>query len=291
MQFIVSLDYHDVRLDRFLRQQYADVTLPNIFRLLRKGRIRVNGKRKKPGYRLKENDVVQVFVNLSQAAPQKILSIPDKERLLALGSIVYEDDNLAVCNKPPGVAMHRGSGHEFGFVEMLQAATQNPCFSFVHRIDKATSGLVVGAKNKRTARELSALLRKHEVAKYYMIVVGGLVPDDRFILSSYLKKEEKRVVESPDSSNGAKKAVSEVTVVRRLRQHTLLKARLITGRTHQLRVQLAGRGNPIVGDIKYGGVVADNLFLFSSRVVIKALDVDICLPAPDFMSNLLNLPL
>ncbi len=285
VQFVITSDYHDSRLDKFIRKTFRDVTLTNIYRFIRKGRIRVNGRKRKPGYRLQEHDIVHVHALITPTCPRDAISLTPRQKQQALDWIVFENDDLVVCNKPPGLAMHRGSGHEYGLLEMVQAALHNPELTFVHRIDRATSGLVAGAKNRRSARELSAMFRRHDIAKYYMVMVGGVVNEEQFTITSFLKKEESRVVEQETDSHGVKKAVSQFSVVHRYKTCTLLNARLLTGRTHQLRVQLAGYGHPIVGDVKYGGQRAEYMLLFSHRLVIDAWGLDVQAPLPLFFKR------
>jgi len=282
VEFIITRDFHDVRLDRYVRQKYREIPLNGIFRLIRKGRIRINGKKKKPDYRLQENDVVRVNISTSPSAAKALVLLSSDQEKQVAKSIVHEDNNIVLCNKPPGLAMHRGSGHDFGLVELLQSYSQNPKFTFVNRIDKATSGLVIGAKNLVTSRKLSELFRQQAIEKQYAIMVDGLVAQDRFTITSFLKKEDDRVEEYTNDNDGAKKAISSFSVVRRYKNTTLLEARLLTGRTHQLRVQLAKRNHPIVGDMKYGNRRAQNMLLFSQRVVIPAFNLDVSLPVPEY---------
>ncbi len=255
-----------------------------IFRLIRKGRIRVNGKKKKPAYLLQVNDSVSIRIPTPPSVARSPVRLSSQEQQQIVDSIVYEDIDLILCNKPCGMVMHRGSGHEYGFVEMLQSVLGNPQFTFVNRIDRATAGLVIGAGNPAAVRKLSELFRQQVIEKEYLIMVEGLVEQDRFTVSSFLKKEEERVVEYLDDRNGAKEAVSSFTVVRRYADRTLLEARLLTGRTHQLRVQLAGLHHPIIGDLKYGGRRAEKMLLFSRRVVIPAFNLDVSLPVPDYFN-------
>jgi 23S rRNA pseudouridine955/2504/2580 synthase len=282
VQFTISSDFHNVRLDRFLRKKYQDISLSRIFGMIRKGRVRINGKRKKQNYRLQEHDVVVVQTRTPPSAEKTLLQLSSDEKKRAARFIVHEDPDLLLCNKPPGLVMHRGSGHDHGLVEMMQAYLDNPGFTFVHRIDRATSGLVLGAKHPAAARKLSALLRQKAVKKYYLVQVIGRVAEDRFTLSSFLKKEETGVVEHDNDRDGARMAISKFTVLARDAGSTLLQARLLTGRTHQLRVQLARLGHPIVGDHKYGLGKEKNMLLFSRRLVITVLNLDVSLAAPDF---------
>ncbi len=287
MNFIIDPDYHNTRLDRFIRNRYREIALAGIFGLIRKGRIRVNGRKRKPNYRLQEGDTVEVNI-AAPPSPQKaqVLLSPDERKMVA-ACIVYEDEDILLCNKPPGLVMHRGSGHAYGLAEMVQSYVSNPHFTFVNRIDKATSGLVIGSKNIKTSRRLSELFWNQAIAKYYAIVVEGLVAEDQFTLTSYLKKEDDRVREHENVQDGGKKSVSFFSVAQRQDETTLLDARLLTGRTHQLRVQLARRNHPIVGDGKYGHGGSGPMLLFSRRVVIGEFNLDVTLPLPDYF-NLRN---
>ena len=284
MQFIISPDDHDVRLDRFIRKQYKEIPLTGIFRFIRKGVVRVNGKKKKANYRLQANDVVWVKIAERPAKEKEFIVLSAVQKKEMAASVVFENENIVLCNKSPGLAMHEGSGHEYGFVEMMQSFSRNPRFTFVNRIDKATAGLVIGAKNRKAARDLSALQQQSAIDKYYYLMVHGLVQDATFTVSSFLKKEETRVEEYSVSGDGAKAAVSEFSVIKRdeKKKTTLLEARLVTGRTHQLRVQLANRHHPIIGDMKYGTRRAEKMLLFSGRVRIKAYNLDVRLPLPEY---------
>ena len=154
-------------------------------------------------------------------------------------------------------------------------------------IDKATSGLIIGAKDLITVRELSEEIKNRNVGKYYYILVDGLAKQDEFQIVSYLKKTEERVVELDSYEEGAKESISYFSVVRRGEKRCILEAELGTGRTHQLRVQLAERGLPIHGDMKYGNKNSDAMHLFSHRVVIEKYGIDVNLDIPDyFLENL-----
>ena len=155
MKFVITKDFHNVRLDRFLHKKFQETPMSVIFRLIRKGGIRVNSKRKKLHYRLQENDIVYARIFSDPTAAKPLLQLTAEEQSLTARCIVYENDQILLCNKPAGLVMHIGSGHEHGLTEIIQAYTKNPQLSFVHRIDKMTSGLVMGAKNLATARKLS----------------------------------------------------------------------------------------------------------------------------------------
>lgn len=282
MEFIIDKNFHDVRLDKFLRKTYQNIPVSGIFKMIRKGNVKVNKKKKKQNYRLQAGDIVRVWEASAPSTAVPLAQLSANEKKSIQKCIVFENNDILLCDKPPGIVMHTGSSHEQGLSELVRAYTRNRQFSFVHRIDKMTSGLVVGAKNLPTARKLSDMIRHHMMQKIYVVLVEGIVEKDHFQLKNFLKKEQTRVVIHPDERDGAKIASSEFTILRRGRQRTLLKAELHTGRTHQLRVQLAHANHPIVGDPKYGKRSnQQRMYLLSQRLVIPDLDFDFALPIPD----------
>ncbi|MCF8056486.1 MAG: RluA family pseudouridine synthase [Desulfocapsa sp.] len=291
MEFSITKDFHNVRLDNFLRKNYREIPLTGIFRMIRKGKVKVNRKKKKQDYRLQEGDLVRVWDPSPPTAAKALLQLTDDEKNRINQTIVYENDRLIFCNKPAGLVMHSGSSHTHGLTELIQAHIQNRTFSFVHRIDKMTSGLVMGAKDPATARELSELIREQKIQKYYLVLVEGVLEKGKnhFSLNTFLKKEHDRVIEHPNEERGAKKASSEFSVLERGPKRTLLEARLHTGKTHQLRVQLANIRHPIVGDGKYGRQrKTKTMFLFSQRIVIPSLNIDFSLPVPELFYSALK---
>ncbi len=283
MEFTINQDFHNVRLDRFLKKTYREIPLSGIFKMIRKGNVKVNRKKKKQNYRLQEGDIVRVWEASAPTAAREIIKLSTQQQRLMEQVIIYQDENIILCNKPAGMVMHSGSRHEYGLLELIVRHTGNPQFCFVHRIDKMTSGVVMGARNRLTARKLSALIRQHDVEKEYAVLVEGSIQKDHFILRNFLKKEADRVRVHPDDKNGAKEAISEFMVLEHGPERTLLHARLHTGRTHQLRVQLARYGYPIVGDRKYGkkeGVEEQQMFLFSQRLAVPSLELDFSLTVP-----------
>lgn len=288
MEFKIDKDFHDTRLDKFIRKKYEGVNLGEIFKLIRKGNIKVNGKKQKQNYRLQEGDIVKVYYQTEGLSKKKeFIDLSENEKSSIKKTIVYEDDRVLILNKKPNIVMHKGSGHSYGLSEMLKSYTQNMNFTFVNRIDKATSGLIIGAKDLITVRELSEEIKNRNVGKYYYILVDGLAKQDEFQIVSYLKKTEERVVELDSYEEGSKESISYFSVVRRGEKRCILEAELGTGRTHQLRVQLAERGLPIHGDMKYGNKNSDAMHLFSHRVVIEKYGIDVNLDIPDyFLENL-----
>ena len=194
--------------------------------------------------------------------------------------IVYEDENILIFNKEANMVMHKGSGHEYGISEIIKGYLGNSDFNFVNRIDKSTSGLVIGAKNLVTARELSEEIRDRNIDKKYYIIVDGKVEKKEFVIKSYLKKLDDKVVELEKFEPGAKESISKFKVIRYGKNCTLLEGTLGSGRTHQLRVQLSSFGHPIMGDNKYGRGKGGIMYLFSYYLNIKKYNIAIELPLP-----------
>jgi 23S rRNA pseudouridine955/2504/2580 synthase len=236
------------RIDNFLVSRLKGVPKSHIYRVLRSGEVRVNSGRVKPDYRLQIGDRIRIPpVRTSITAkrpPPKGAEFP----------IVHEDDALLVIDKPAGVAVHGGSGVSFGVIESLRAARpQAKLLELAHRLDRDTSGLLIVAKKRSALVELHRMLREGEVEKVYMAAVKGAVREPQFEITDALHKYvtdqgERRV----SVAEGGKKAVTRVRVVKQGDRYSMLEVRLLTGRTHQIRVHLAHVGHPVLGDDKYG---------------------------------------
>ena len=281
MEYIIDKEFEDVRVDKFLRKKLSNMALTEIFKCIRVGKIKVNGKKTKENYRLKLNDVVKLFMKVElesiQSEESKIKS-SDLEEIKQF--IVYEDENLLILNKKPNMVMHKGSGHEYGVSEILKEYLKNPNFNFINRIDKATSGLIIGTKSLVINRELSEEIRERNIEKKYYILVEGKFKKKEFTIKSFLKRLEDRVVELEKYEVGAKESISYFRVVETGKDCTLLEGTLGSGRTHQLRVQLASMGNPILGDTKYGKGKEKIMYLFSHYLKIDKYGIEINLPIP-----------
>jgi len=235
------------RIDNFLLRRLKGVPKSHVYRVLRSGEVRVNSGRVKPEYRLKTGDRVRVPpVRVSEKKELKLkpLDLP----------VVYEDAALLVIDKPSGVAVHGGSGVSFGVIESLRAERpQAKMLELAHRLDRDTSGLLVVAKKRGALVELHRLLREGEVEKIYVAVVKG-VPQKRSFeireaLHKYVNaKGERRVA----VREGGAEAATQAKVLACANGLSLLELRLLTGRTHQIRVHLAHAGHPVLGDDKYG---------------------------------------
>ncbi|MGL4253666.1 MAG: RluA family pseudouridine synthase [Fusobacteriaceae bacterium] len=288
MEFKIDEKFADVRVDRFLRKMLPDIPLTEIFKGIRTGNIKVNGKKTKENARLALGDNIKIFrlagEKMESLAPLKenFIDLSPKEIEEIKNSIVFENDELIIINKRANLVMHVGSGHDYGLTEMVQSYLKNSDFSFVNRIDKATSGMVIGAKTLPMARILAEEIRENRMDKRYYILVEGRIQKDEFTQTTYLKKVEDRVIELQKFEPGAKESTSHFKVLKREGGFTLLEGQLSSGRTHQLRVQLSALGHPIVGDVKYGSKIrSKRMMLHSYYLEIPKLELKLQLPLPD----------
>jgi 23S rRNA pseudouridine955/2504/2580 synthase len=241
------------RLDNFLGRILKDVPRSHIFRVIRKGEVRINGKRAKPEARLQANDIVRVPpVRLGEQAPPRRAPGPLVESVT--GAIVYQDPQLLVIDKPAGVAVHGGSGVSFGVIEALRAARPDETLELAHRLDRDTSGLLMVARKPSALRTLHALLREGKVEKKYLALVKGKWELGKKRIDVPLRTDIRvggeRTVKADASGKEAASVFKPVQFFGK--KASLVEVTLETGRTHQIRVHAAHAGYPLAGDEKYG---------------------------------------
>ena len=245
------------RIDNFLLRELKDVPKSRVYRILRKGEVRINGGRVKPEYRLQAGDALRLpplrRVPGSADAGATAGSAAGVGRLLE-ARILFEDQRLLVLDKPAGMAVHGGSGVSHGVIEALRAARGDRAeLELVHRLDKDTSGCLMLAKRRSLLRELHASLRAGEVEKRYLTLLAGDWQRGKAVIDAPLVTDERRGGERTARVDaGGRRAVSEFHPVQSLRGATLMEVTLATGRTHQIRVHAAHAGHPVAGDRRYG---------------------------------------
>ncbi|MBP7611465.1 MAG: RluA family pseudouridine synthase [Steroidobacteraceae bacterium] len=262
----VTADDAGTRLDNFLVRQLKDVPRTHVFRLLRKGEVRVNKKRAKPDQRVALGDIVRIPpVRKAEDVPPPATPRTASESLqkLVLDSITYEDSDLIVCNKPPGLAVHGGSATDFGLIEALRGARPGqPDLELVHRLDRDTSGCLLVAKRRAALRDLHRQLREGQTEKHYLALVCGKWNLGTKRIELALDTDERRSGERHVAVRAhGKKSISTFKPVQFFGNlATLLEVEIDTGKTHQIRVHAAHAGHPVAGDDKYGNRIFNDIF-------------------------------
>ncbi|WP_294912733.1 23S rRNA pseudouridine(955/2504/2580) synthase RluC [Tatumella sp. UBA2305] len=255
VQFVaITAEHAGQRIDNFLRTFLKGVPKSMIYRILRKGEVRVNKKRIKPEYKLLDGDEIRVPpVRVSEKEVPEVSPKLDKVAELER-AVIYEDDAILVLNKPSGTAVHGGSGLSFGVIEGLRALRPEARFlELVHRLDRDTSGVLLVAKKRSALRSLHEQLREKGMQKDYLALVKGQWPSHvKSVKAPLLKnilQSGERVVRV--SSEG-KPSETRFKVEERYQFASLVKASPITGRTHQIRVHTLHADHPIAFDDRYG---------------------------------------
>jgi 23S rRNA pseudouridine955/2504/2580 synthase len=246
------------RLDNFLLRTLGAVPRSLVYRILRTGEVRVNGRRAKPAYRLAAGDRIRLppLQGTNRRDESDAHKAPSKSlRDFVTGAVIFEDRDLIVVNKPAGVAVHGGSGVSFGVIEALRAVhPQLKELELVHRLDRETSGCLLVAKRRAVLRDLHAQLRERTMEKRYLALVAGRWPFGAktidLPLKTNLKQGGERVVRVHADGQAAVTTFEPIESFGRVA--TLLDIALGTGRTHQIRVHAAHAGYPVAGDEKYG---------------------------------------
>jgi 23S rRNA pseudouridine955/2504/2580 synthase len=253
VQFVdIDEDMAGQRIDNFLRNQLKNIPKSMIYRIVRKGEVRVNKKRIKAEYKLKAGDLVRIPpVTIEEKTEDSVISTKLNKVSELEQCIIYEDDHLLILNKPSGTAVHGGSGLKFGAIEALRALRPDARFlELVHRIDRDTSGILLVAKKRSALRHLQAQFREKTVQKYYFaLVMGEWKSSCKVVNAPLLKNEVNSIVRV--NPNG-KASETRFRVLEKFQDATLIQASPITGRTHQIRVHAQYTGHPIAWDDRYG---------------------------------------
>jgi 23S rRNA pseudouridine955/2504/2580 synthase len=251
----IGPEHEGQRLDNFLIRHLKGVPKSRIYRLLRKGEVRVNKGRVKADTRVKRGDIVRIAP--IRVAERGAAPVPGKQlRRYLAENILFEDEGLLIINKPSGLAVHGGSGISLGAIEALRAERPEARFlELVHRLDRDTSGCLMLAKKRAVLLELQAAMQRNQIEKRYQALVKGQWPKGKATINAPLKKNQlssgERIVRVDAEG---KPSVTHFKIAQRYKDASLLDIRLETGRTHQIRVHCQFSGQPIAGDPKYGDV-------------------------------------
>ncbi len=249
------------RIDNFLIKSLKGVPKSRIYRMIRKGEVRVNRGRVRAEYRIQAHDIVRI-PPIRRSPPKSKPSVGGKNKIQLENRILFEDDDLMVINKPSGLPVHGGSRVNAGLIELFRAIRPDAKFlELVHRLDRGTSGCLLLAKKRSCLLKLHELFRSNQVQKYYTALVCGRWQPKKLLIDAPLKKNiqqsGERIVKVSTSGKVAK------TLFRRMQRYkfaTIVEAKLLTGRTHQIRVHAAYTGHPIAGDDRYGSKTDNRYF-------------------------------
>ena len=241
------------RIDNFLLRHLKGVPKSKIYNILRKGEVRVNRGRIKPDYRLREGDQVRVPPLRQSRKDEPVRPSPQLLKVLR-NSVVLEDEQVLVMNKPSGIAVHKGSGVRCGIIEGLRELyPKTPFLELAHRLDRDTSGCLLLAKNPQVLRDIHCALQASDSEKRYLALVKGYWQEGDTSVRLPLRKNTLRGGERMVAVNpSGKHAESRFIPITLKRRASLMDVVISTGRTHQIRVHAASLGYPIAGDDKYG---------------------------------------
>ena len=262
-EYIVDSETEGMRIDRYLKKKFKNEPLSKIFQALRKGDVKVEGKKVKENYRLSLNEKISVkYLKAENSSDENRNYRKNKIEKKILDkykkSVIFENEDFFIVNKEGNIPMHKGTGHKYGLSEIFKEIYNSENINFANRLDYETSGLVIGCKTLKFLRYISEKIRNNEVQKRYIAVVHGIIEKEKFTIENYLTVEENGVSVTENKIQG-KKSITEFRCIERKKSknnknigQTILDINLVTGRKHQIRAQISNYGYPIIGDRKYG---------------------------------------
>lgn len=237
------------RIDNFLSAQLKGVPRSLVYRIIRTGQVRINGKRCKPATRIHEGDLVRIPPAKTQASGSTDISF--KVRDLVRSRLLYEDADILVVDKPAGMAVHGGSGLPWGLIDVVRQERAGQFIELVHRLDRETSGCLVLALNGKALNHVSAQFREGLVDKRYLCLMDGRLPQDLVDVRAPLARVQAGQRRLVEVSEQGKPAHTRFRLLQSHKECSYVEAELLTGRTHQIRVHAQHLGLPLAGDDKY----------------------------------------
>ena len=291
-EYVVDSETEGMRIDRYLKKTFKHEPLSKIFQALRKGDVKVGGKKVKENYRLSLNEKISVkYLKAETTSNENKNNKKSKIEKKILDKfkkcVIFENEDFFIVNKEGNIPMHKGTGHKYGLSEIFKEIYNSENINFANRLDYETSGLVIGCKTLKFLRYISEKIRNNEVRKKYIAIVHGIIEEEEFTIENYLLVEENGVSVIENETEG-KKSITEFRCIGRKTSRetnvknsgnigkTALDINLVTGRKHQIRAQISNYGYPIVGDRKYGkNDKSDTLYLCCYYVAFDEYEYEI----------------
>lgn len=295
LYFTVIDEYAGQRIDVYLSEKIEDMSRSHVQKLILQNNIYVNDNEIKSNYKVKAGDIIKVII------PEPVKLDLEAEDIDI--DILYEDEDLAVVNKPQGMVVHPAAGNYTGtLVNALLGKCNLSSINgvirpgIVHRIDKDTSGILVIAKNDNSHKQLAEQIKAHSVKRVYIALLEGIIKDDQGTINLPIGRHPVERKKMAVVNRNGRDAITHYRVIERYRENTLIEARLETGRTHQIRVHMAYIGHPLVGDPVYG--YKKQKYRLKGQVLhaktlgfihpTKGEYMEFTAPLPEYFENLLN---
>lgn len=280
---ILTVSDHEAgqRVDNYLFKHRKQLDKSTCYKLMRKGQIRINGKRTKPSCKLAAGDEVRMppFVFFVETHEITVNKLQQQE---LLQRVIFEDDDYLVLNKPAGLPVHKGSGHDVGVIEIINSFEAYKLAQLAHRLDKDTSGCLVLAKNRQSLLSFQQALQQQEVTKLYVAVLTGRLSEAVEVNQPLDTEHRVNGIRHVIPSSSGQSAQTYFQPVTSNGRYTLTQCRIVSGRTHQIRVHAKFVGHPVLGDRFYGVEHSDvrrSLFLHAQSLAFAEYKIEAPLPS------------